>query len=399
MKKEIKRYAFFLSLLGIINVSLIVLSINAVIVMNFPEYSGIEHLWNIYGVLIPLVPLTVLNEGKGEKRGWKILLLSLAVFSVFLSKGNVARTGWGLSLSMFMIPSLFGPRPDGKPLMIKPHIWQGLVYLISYGIGQINGNQELISLEIVVIYIFFVIWVLSININGTMKRIRDEKGEVEVDSILKENRKRILLFIVLFSLLSLLLPFILENIKGERVVSDVVYEWGEEKEEENIYIERYEREKGTSGKAKALDFSPLGNLLMWTFILMVIGFLVMELYALMTRIKGIDGRKVRHKDQFDEDFTMEALMDREERTKRSFRLFPGYEEKIRSLYRKNVERRAKGEELSSLSTEEIEARILSFDNYEFSSIYEDIRYSQKKPGREDYERMKRTLGRQKKSSK
>ena len=119
----------------------------------------------------------------------------------------------------------------------------------------------------------------------------------------------------------------------------------------------------------------------------------------MTRIKGIDGRKVRHKDQFDEDFTMEALMDREERTKRSFRLFPGYEEKIRSLYRKNVEKRAKGEELSSLSTEEIEARILSFDNYEFSSIYEDIRYSQKKPGREDYERMKRTLGRQKKSSK
>ena len=226
MKKEIKRYTFFLSLLGIINVSLIVLSINAVIVMNFPEYSGIEHLWNIYGVLIPLVPLTVLNEGKGEKRGWKILLLSLAVFSVFLSKGNVARTGWGLSLSMFMIPSLFGPRPDGKPLMIKPHIWQGLVYLISYGIGQINGNQELISLEIVVIYIFFVIWVLSININGTMKRIRDEKGEVEVDSILKENRKRILLFIVLFSLLSLLLPFILENIKGERGVSDVVYEWG-----------------------------------------------------------------------------------------------------------------------------------------------------------------------------
>ena len=41
MKKEIKRYTFFLSLLGIINVSLIVLSINAVIVMNFPEYSGI----------------------------------------------------------------------------------------------------------------------------------------------------------------------------------------------------------------------------------------------------------------------------------------------------------------------------------------------------------------------
>ena len=374
MKKEIKRYTFFLSLLGIINVSLIVLSINAVIVMNFPEYSGTEHLWNIYGVLIPLVPLTVLNEGKGEKRGWKILLLSLAVFSVFLSKGNVARTGWGLSLSMFMIPSLFGPRPDGKPLMMKPHIWQGLVYLISYGIGQINGNQELISLEIVVIYIFFVIWVLSTNINGTMKRIRDEKGEVEVDSILKENRKRILLFIVLFSLLSLLLPFILENIKGERVVSDVVYEWGEEKEEENIYIERYEREKGTSGKAKALDFSPLGNLLMWSFILMVIGFLILELYALMTRIKGIDGRKVRHKDQFDEDFTMEALMDREERTKRSFRLFPGYEEKIRSLYRKNVERRAKGEELSSLSTEEIEVRILSFDNYEFCFLYEDIRY-------------------------
>ena len=69
MKKEIKRYTFFLSLLGIINVSLIVLSINAVIVMNFPEYSGIEHLWNIYGVLIPLVPLTVLKEKEKKEDG------------------------------------------------------------------------------------------------------------------------------------------------------------------------------------------------------------------------------------------------------------------------------------------------------------------------------------------
>ena len=48
---------------------------------------------------------------------------------------------------------------------------------------------------------------------------------------------------------------------------------------------------------------------------------------------------------------------------------------------------------------EIQDEILSFDSYEFSSIYEDARYSQKKVENRDYERMKGILDKQKKSSK
>ena len=55
--------------------------------------------------------------------------------------------------------------------------------------------------------------------------------------------------------------------------------------------------------------------------------------------------------------------------------------------------------LEALSTREIQDEILSFDSYEFSSIYEDARYSQKKVENRDYERMKGILDKQKKSSK
>ena len=173
MNKEIKRYTSALSLMGIINISLIVLSINAIIVLNFPEYEGLYHIWNTYGVLVPLIPLVLLAEKRGEKKGWKAIILLLGVLSIMLAKGNVAKTGWSISLLVFMLPALFAPRPGGKLLMERPRIWHILVFLVSYGIGQITGNSYLSSLEVVVIYIFFVIWVLSLNIESFLKKIRD----------------------------------------------------------------------------------------------------------------------------------------------------------------------------------------------------------------------------------
>ena len=101
MNKEIKRYTSALSLMGIINVSLIVLSFNAIIVLNFPEYEGLYHIWNTYGVLVPLIPLVLLAEKRGEKKGWKAIILILDVISIMLAKGNVAKTGWSISLSWF----------------------------------------------------------------------------------------------------------------------------------------------------------------------------------------------------------------------------------------------------------------------------------------------------------
>ena len=86
MNKEIKRYTYVLSLLGIVNVSLIVLSINAVIVLNFPEYQDGVHIWNTFGVIIPLVPLIAISESKGENRWWKVILVVLTSISVLLAK-------------------------------------------------------------------------------------------------------------------------------------------------------------------------------------------------------------------------------------------------------------------------------------------------------------------------
>ena len=393
MNKEIKRYSSALSLMGIINISLIVLSINAIIVLNFPEYEGLYHIWNTYGVLVPLIPLVLLAEKRGEKKGWKAIILILDVISIMLAKGNVAKTGWSISLLVFMLPALFAPRPGGKLLMERPRIWHILVFLVSYGIGQITGNSYLSSLEVVVIYIFFVIWVLSLNIESFLKKIRDEKGEVEVDSILKENRRQILFFIALFTLLSLLLPFVIESLDHEREETSAVYEWGEEREEEtndSFYLSIL-KEKGSSKESKPFDLSILGNILMWTFVAAVIGFLVLECFVIIMKIREIDGRKQIHRDQFKDDFEVESIAFSEKKKKKRVKLFLSAPEKIRRIYKKNVLRRSKGESLEALTTKEIQDEILSFDSYTFSSIYEDARYSERKMENSDYERMKGAL--------
>ena len=338
MNKEIKRYTSALSLMGIINVSLIVLSINAIIVLNFPEYEGLYHIWNTYGVLVPLIPLVLLAEKRGEKKGWKAIILLLGVLSIMLAKGNVAKTGWSISLLVFMLPALFAPRPGGKLLMERPRIWHILVFLVSYGIGQITGNSYLSSLEVVVIYIFFVIWVLSLNIESFLKKIRDEKGEVEVDSILKENRRQILFFIVLFTLLSLLLPFVIENLQSEKTTTSVEYEWGEEGEEQSddSFYQPISKEKGLSRDSKPFNLSLLGNILMWTFVAAVLGFLLLESFVLIMKIREIDGRRQTHRDQFKEDFSVEAIVDFEKKKKGKVKLFLSVDEKIRRKYKKSV---------------------------------------------------------------
>lgn len=400
MNKEIKRYTYVLSLLGIINVSLIVLSINAVIVLNFPEYQDGVHIWNTFGVIIPLVPLIAISESKGENRWWKVILVVLTSISVLLAKGNVARTGWALSLSVFMIPALFAPRPGGKILMERPRIWHVLVFIVSYGIGQITNSFSLSALEVVVIYIFFVIWVLSININGFLKKIRDNRKDVDVDSILKENRRQIILFIAIFTLLSVLLPFFIDNLNVERKESEVVYEWGEtrEEEDEDEFYKPIVKEKGLSKEAKAFDLATIGNILMWVFVFSVIGILVLECVVLIIKIRDIDGRKEKHKDQFQDDFLVESIIEKERR-KKSGHLFLSLSDKIRRLYKKSVEKHKKDNDLSIMSTKEINDEVLLFDTYEFTSIYEDTRYSLNKVEPKGYERMKVLLKEKKKSSK
>ena len=400
MNKEIKRYTYVLSLLGIVNVSLIVLSINAVIVLNFPEYQDGVHIWNTFGVIIPLVPLIAISESKGENRWWKVILVVLTSISVLLAKGNVARTGWALSLSVFMIPALFAPRPGGKILMERPRIWHVLVFIVSYGIGQITNSFSLSALEVVVIYIFFVIWVLSININGFLKKIRDNRKDVDVDSILKENRRQIILFIAIFTLLSVLLPFFIDNLNVERKESEVVYEWGEtrEEEDEDEFYKPMVKEKGLSKEAKAVDLATIGNILMWVFVFSVIGILVLECVVLIIKIRDIDGRKEKHKDQFQDDFLVESIIEKERR-KKSVHLFLSLSDKIRRLYKKSVEKHKKDNDLSIMSTKEINDEVLLFDTYEFTSIYEDTRYSLNKVEPKDYERMKVLLKEKKKSSK
>ena len=137
---------------------------------------------------------------------------------------------------------------------------------------------------------------------------------------------------------------------------------------------------------------------MWVFVFSVIGILVLECVVLIIKIRDIDGRKEKHKDQFQDDFLVESIIEKERR-KKSGHLFLSLSDKIRRLYKKSVEKNKKDNDLSIMSTKEINDEVLLFDTYEFTSIYEDTRYSLNKVEPKDYERMKVLLKEKKKSSK
>ena len=399
MNKSIKTYENLLKLFGILNLILIITSISSIFVFSFPEYGGLYLIWNGFGVAVPLLAICYLAEKKGRENLWRVMILVFVVISVLAAKGSVTRVAWAISLSVFVFPALFAPRPDGNMLMTRPKLWDIPVYLVLYGIGSITDNNILMAMGIIYMYAFIVLWVFSLNFKSCLKRIRDEKGEVEVDSILSQNRKYIVLFLLLFSILSLLIPFAISRMEKVRVVSRVSYEFGEETEEKEFPSPLFIRDKGISREAKAFDLSMVGKVLMWLFVSSCILFLLLEVGAIIWRFLEIEERKEKHKDISGKDFVIESVENKENVVIRKRRVSTSLEGRIRRLYKKTVEKRAKDKDISSLTTREIEKEILAFDSNTFTAIYEKTRYSGRESMERDYEEMKATLKRQKKSSK
>lgn len=399
MNKTIKRYERLLRYLGMANLMLMISSISSLLVFSFPEYQGLVLVWNAFGSVIPVLVISYFALRKGRENVWRVLILSFASLSVLWARGSVARVAWALSISIFTFPSLFAPRPDGRLLMTQPKVWDALVFVVLYGIGSISGNSSLMAMGIIYIYGFLVLWVFSVNIKNCLKRIREEKGDVEVDSILRENRRYMILFVLLFSLLSLLIPLALDRVERERVESSVYYEFGEEKEDENTVPTVVARDKGISREGAPFDLRAIGNILMWLFVSSCIIVLLLEIAALIWRIMGIEERKSNHKDEFEREFIVETIEEEVSKTKGRLTTSSSYNGNIRRLYKKVVEKRAKGLDISSLTATEIDKEILSFDSPLFTSIYEKTRYGGEEIRQEDYEDMKTALKREKKSSK
>ena len=394
MNRRVKGYVRVQYALGTANVMLIMAAITSTFVLSFPEREGFLNLWNSFGLSLLIIPLKKGCEMYGRKAWGRVLMVALSIVSVFFAFGNVANVSWALALSVFMVPSLFAPRPESRVLMAKPQVWHSLLYMALYGLGRATFNANLSFTAVILLFFFLLAFMVDRNVDGCLKKVRSAKGEVEVDGILSSNRRAILIFVLLFALFSLLLPPLLSFLSEERVKTEVQYEPGvtgfeEKKEKGEVPIVR---DKGISGEGKALDYSALGNVLLALFLFALSLALLLVVYAVISRILNIEAKSGKHRERSQADFTVLPL-EKEKRTERREKLsLFSSRDRIRHRYKAFVSSLS-GVDKSSMTAGEIRENILPRNEASrlVTEIYEKARYSLFQVGREEERAMGKAI--------
>ena len=394
MNRRVKGYVRVQYALGTANVMLIMAAITSTFVLSFPEREGLLHLWNSFGLSLLIIPLKKGCEIYGRKAWGRVLMVALSIVSVFFAFGNVAKVSWALALSVFMVPSLFAPRPESRVLMAKPQVWHSLLYMALYGLGRATFNANLSFTAVILLFFFLLAFMVDRNVDGCLKKVRSAKGEVEVDGILSSNRRAILIFVLLFALFSLLLPSLLSFLSEERVKTEVQYEPGitgfeEKKETGEVPIVR---DKGISGESKALDYSALGNVLLALFLFALALALLLVVYAVISRILNIDAKSGKHREQRGTGFTVLPLEKEKRKERREKLSLFSSRDRIRHRYKAFVSSLS-GVDKSSMTAGEIRENILPGNEASrlVTEIYEKARYSLFQVGREEERAMGKAI--------
>ena len=394
MNRRVKGYVRVQYALGTANVMLIMAAITSTFVLSFPEREGFLNLWNSFGLSLLIIPLKKGCEMYGRKAWGRVLMVALSIVSVFFAFGNVAKVSWALALSVFMVPSLFAPRPESRVLMAKPQVWHSLLYMALYGLGRATFNANLSFTAVILLFFFLLAFMVDRNVDGCLKKVRSAKGEVEVDGILSSNRRAILIFVLLFALFSLLLPSLLSFLSEERVKTEVQYEPGitgfeEKKEKGEVPIVR---DKGISGESKALDYSALGNVLLALFLFALALALLLVVYAVISRILNIEAKSGKHRERRGADFTVLPLEKEKRKERREKLSLFSSRDRIRHRYKAFVSSLS-GVDKSSMTAGEIRENILPGNEASrlVTEIYEKARYSLFQVGREEERAMGKAI--------
>ena len=394
MNRRVKGYVRVQYALGTANVMLIMAAITSTFVLSFPEREGFLNLWNSFGLSLLIIPLKKGCEIYGRKAWGRVLMVALSIVSVFFAFGNVAKVSWALALSVFMVPSLFAPRPESRVLMAKPQVWHSLLYMALYGLGRATFNANLSFTAVILLFFFLLAFMVDRNVDGCLKKVRSAKGEVEVDGILSSNRRAILIFVLLFALFSLLLPSLLSFLSEERVKTEVQYEPGitgfeEKKEKGEVPIVR---DKGISGESKALDYSALGNVLLALFLFALTLALLLVVYAVISRILNIEAKSGKHRERRGADFTVLPLEKEKRKERREKLSLFSSRDRIRHRYKAFVSSLS-GVDKSSMTAGEIRENILPGNEASrlVTEIYEKARYSLFQVGREEERAMGKAI--------
>ncbi len=402
MKKNRIPYSRALYLMGLLNPSILALAVMFSFNLSFPVTYTHAFVFSFLS-LLPMLTVKVVSE-RTENKLLRIVTALLMIALSFLVPGEVMRPSWIIMLTIFSFVFVFCPHIEGYTMMTKARIWDIVPLLAAYILSQIQSNSVLISSVTILILTFILEYMLEKNMEGVQKEVMSRECRVNRDGIIRANRRSIILFGAVYLSLCLLIPVTVELLSVEREETRVEYTFGENEEketkDEKTPVER--KEIRLSGKADAIDFTPLGTLLLYLFLSLVGATVILTLVALFYRLFSAvnSKRKKRSRLSPDESITESDIVVEEkkerEREKRAGYFTP--EGRIRRIYRALVlSKEDERTKLRTMTTGEI-GRDASISSG-VTELYEQVRYSSSPADRESVKRMQILVRENKKSSK
>lgn len=401
MKKEDAPYSRTLGFFSILNPSLFALCL--MFSFNLPLTQN--YLRAFLFCFLSLVPMLVIKI-VSEKTDRKIIRYAVSLALILLSlavPGEVMRPSWIIMLTIFSFVFVFCPHIEGRTMMSEAHIWDIIPLFASYILSQILNNTIMITADTLLILTFILEYMLTRNMKGVMIEVKSRECRVSRTGIIRENRKIVIFFIAVYLVLCVLVPVAVNLLSNDREESTVSYTFGEAEEgEEEVKTPIEAKEIRLSKKSDVIDFSPLGNILLYLFLALIAGGIILSVIAVLMRLFSVvnTGKKRRSSALSDETILESDITDtRKEKVKeKDNQVFLSPRWRIRHLYRAFVlskeDSRAK---LRTMTTGEIG----SVDDIpgELTEIYNRTRYTEESVGKESVRRMQILVKENKKSSK
>lgn len=400
MNKTHLPYSRTLYAMGLVNPSLMSLSLMLSFNLAFPETYGYAFLFSFLS-LLPMLAVKVISE-RTEKKTVRCVSALLFTALSFLVPGEVMRPSWIIMLTLFSFVFVFCPHIEGRTMMTKAHIWDIIPLFGFYILSQILSSTVMITASTLLILTFILEFMLEKNMEGVRKEVMSRECRVGSDGMIRANRRVIILFTALYLALCVLIPVGVKLLSRERKETTVEYTFGLEKEsatEEKTPLER--KEIRLSKKSERVDFTPLGTLLLYLFLALVasgiILFFVAVFYRLFSSINS--GRRRTDTLRPDDGITESDIVEEVKKKERDEK--PGYfspEGRIRRLYRGLVLSRVDDRgRLNAMTSGEIgkDATV----EEDVTELYERTRYSEEKMDRESVRLMQILIRENKKSSK
>ncbi|MBQ1410740.1 MAG: hypothetical protein IIY94_05640 [Oscillospiraceae bacterium] len=346
------------------------------------------------GTVIPAQLIRFLCAHIEKKRFRLLASLGVMGVTIFLTWKDENWACYLLACLPILISGIFLPRSKDRILITVPSPYALIFAFLSFALGKAVeglGVPYVADLSLALTALMTINFFLYLNLTRLAWNIRmSADAEVSVSSMVRQNRKVIVCYLVIGCLILTAIPFLLQKSPQREPIEMIVEETGvipvetaAEQKDERVFTSTPEGER-------ELHLDWLNDLLSWT---LVLGALSLAFFGGILGIRTLL-EKTKTKKLMPPTVTDGLVVERldEKETKQKKEKLSGWEKKIRRRYEKLILGRAPcGERLYALTPAELEtvAKIADKpENAALHALYEQTRYGTGIPTKEDYQRFK-----------